>query len=141
MKKKVLSKKVSILSLFLILIAGLAFIFYLNNLVNPSTAQNWQLNLPVTSNPVTFDLEINNPDDQTISFDKTILVSGQTAPGAVVLISTLSNDTEVDANQAGDFSKEITLDPGLNELYISSFDVEGHSKQVKRTIYYSMEQL
>lgn len=141
MARKALPTKISAAALGAVLILTLAFLFFLNRFLNPQDQANFFGNGPITSKPISFDLEINNPDDEIVSFDKTILVSGKTASQAVVLISTPSRDTEVDANLLGDFSKEITLDPGLNILYISSFDVQGNSKQIKRTVYYSEEKL
>jgi hypothetical protein len=141
MARKTLSHKTSYSLLGLVFVATLISIFFLNNYLNPKVQTNWMSKGPVTSKPVSFELQINSPDDETISFDRTILISGKTTPQAVVIISTPSQDQIADANLLGGFSKEISLDPGLNVLYISSFDLQGNSKQIKKTIYYSAEKL
>lgn len=95
---------------------------------------------PVTIEPISFNLTINNPDDGLLVFDNTTLVSGKTAPKTTVVIST-DTDTVVQAGDKGEFSKIIDLNPGPNKIIISTFDSQGNNKSETRTIYYSEEKL
>lgn len=96
---------------------------------------------PVSSKPISFSLEINNPDDNLLSFDKSLIISGKTSPKATVIIWSDDLDTGFSVNPDGSFSKVVTLDPGLNILNITSFDSVGNSKSISKTVFYSEEKL
>ena len=130
--------------LILVIIVALvvAGFFLLKNVhLNQSTSAVLKSFDPITHQPVSFDLQVTNPDDQSLLFDKSLLVSGKTSSKAKIIISDDGDDTEVDADQDGNFSQSITLDSGLNHLVIAAFADNGDSKQVVRTIYYSQDQL
>jgi hypothetical protein len=130
----------------LILFLGLAFLFGFYLVVNdfklfaksPSEIVNYQT---ITKKPTSFNLEINNPEDNFLTFENTILVSGRTLGKAKIIISTNSQDFLAESNSMGDFSKVINLDPGLNEITVNAFDVEGNQRQDSLNVYFSEEAL
>ncbi len=137
-----LSQKSFIISSFLILLVGLGFIAGLYFLVNPIAGQtNWLSNGPVTTDPISFNLEIATPDDNILSFDKSTIISGQTSALATVIISGIDQDSEVTADKNGDFSRVVNLDEGPNSFKITAYDDQGNFKTVIRNIYYSTEAL
>ncbi len=128
----------------IIMIAGLVYAAYLYiQLYGLPIATDFKLKdyRPVTQTPTNLTLELNNPDDQTLSFDKNIIVSGKTASHATVLISTDNNDQVIEASNTGDFSQVVPLSSGLNQLLIMAFNLGGDQKQITRTVYYSEEKL
>ncbi len=101
----------------------------------------WALQGPLTKEPSSFNLEINNPDDNTVVFEGTVSVSGKTAPKATVIISSGARDIGLNADSKGEFSKVIDLSSGPNTLTITAFDSSGNSTNETRFIYYSEEKL
>ncbi|MBI2021651.1 hypothetical protein HYS93_02065 [Candidatus Daviesbacteria bacterium] len=125
-----------------ILLASLAYISIISFILNQDfSGLDIRKYIPVTKEPLSFNLEINSPDDELVVFDNTILVSGQTAPKALVIISTDKEDISLQVSKKGEFSKVIDLNPGLNKILISSIDSSGKSKSESKTIYYSEEKL
>lgn len=95
----------------------------------------------ITHEPVSFDLEVDNPDDELLVYDSSLLVSGKTSPNASVIISDGDQDLALSASSTGDFSQVVTLSTGLNRILINAFDDQGNTKQVARTVYYSEEKI
>lgn len=139
---KKLSTRTFVLSHITILIAGLGFLaglyFFLNS---DNKVAEWVRSGPLTSRPTSFSLDLTSPDDNILVFEKNVTISGKTTPKASVIISVNDHDLGFEANILGDFSKVISLEPGLNEISINAFDNLGNSKNVQRTIYYSEEKL
>lgn len=134
------SKAPLILVIILALVVA-GFFFFKSFHFNQSTSAVLKSFDPITHQPISFDLEITNPDDQSLLFDKSLLVSGKTAPKAKVVISDDGDDNEVDADDNGNFSQQVALDLGFNQLTIVAFNEAGDSKQVVRTVYYSKDEL
>lgn len=98
------------------------------------------LNTTVTELPTNLTLSLNSPEDDSLVFEKSLLISGKTAPNAVILISG-SSDFEFEASNSGDFSQNINLSPGLNRLSISAFDKNGTQQTIDKQVYFSEEAL
>ena len=140
---KKLPLKVFILSQGLILLTGLAFIaiiYYLLNIAG-TTPSKFEDYSPVTSAPKSFNLEINNPDDQILIPDKSIVVSGNTTPGSTVIVTLGNNNIALEANSKGEFSTVLNLVPAVNEITITAFDTLGNTKSDSRTVYQSEEKI
>ena len=142
MNKK-LPLKAFILSQGLILLTGLAFIaiiYYLLNIAG-ATPSKFKDYSPVTSAPKSFNLEINNPDDQILIPDKSIVVSGNTTAGTTVIVTLGNNNLALEANSKGEFSTVLNLVPAVNEITITAFDTLGNTKSDSRTVYQSEEKI
>ncbi len=140
---KKLSTKQFIVSHFLILVVGLTFLFALFYILNIQyqKSSNPFLNGPVTTAPKTLRLDLDRPDDDTLSFQNSIIVSGQTAPFKEILIFTDSQDVVITSKKDGSFSTILTLDEGVNRIVAAVFDATGDSRSAERTVYYSKEKL
>lgn len=140
---RVLSTKAFILShlsllvLSLILLTGIYYVLNQDAFLK-SVVQEY---LPVTTSPVSFNLEINSPDDDLLTFDRSIVISGQTTSRASVVISSPEFDTGLETTPNGDFSKVVSLEEGINNLTITAFNNAGDAKSVLKNIYYSKEKL
>lgn len=136
-----MQKRLSLLAVILIVLGILGFLSYQMVFSQKSQPLALTNSGPITQAPVSFDLEVQNPDNELLTYDKSILVSGKTSPNATVIISNADNDLALSANQSGDFSQVVTLSAGLNRISVNAFDEIGNTKQVTRTIFYSEEQI
>jgi len=134
-----------IITVFLVLAvlgaAGFGVYSFISKSSSAKSSTDLETLIPKLTEPVSLTLTTTSPDDESLVFDKTLVVSGTTAPGAQVIISYGLGDTETDADGNGSFSKIIGLTPGLNYVYTTVFDKDGDSRQTKRAVYYSEEKL
>ncbi|MBI4038144.1 hypothetical protein HY387_00615 [Candidatus Daviesbacteria bacterium] len=140
---KVLSTKTFVISqtlilfLFLILLGGLHYIVN----IQYQKPTKYSLLGPVTTKPVSFTLEVQNPDDSSLVFQKNILISGKTNPKLPVLLSSQFNDQVIESREDGTFSSEFSLKEGVNEIKIAVFNATGEERSLQRTVYYSKEKI
>ncbi len=132
--------------IFVILTLSLGFIFlgflyyFLNFRFQAPTVYS-QLAGPITSAPKSLRIDLDSPDDDTLSLDKEIIVSGKTSPGQQVLIMTDSLSLIVKAKTDGSFSTLISLDDGVNKITAVAFDSKGDNRFSERTVCYSKEKI
>lgn len=86
-------------------------------------------------------LVVASPEDNSISEEETIEVSGSTAPGAIVVILYQEGEKILEADSEGKFSTEITLAGGANEIKISAYDEEGNETEKILTVVYSTAEI
>lgn len=141
--KKKLTKKQFFISHLLILLAGLIFLAGLYYILNIQYQKNNDpfLNGPITNTPKTLRLDLNHPDDESLSFQSSIIVSGTTSPLKDVLIYTDSQDFVITSKKDGSFSTTLNLDEGVNKITVAVFDTNGDSRTESRTIFYSKEKI
>lgn len=144
MNKK-LSVKIFIISQIIIFTFGLIFLaglYYILNVAHqPLKGTYSSLGGPVTTKPTTLILELDGPDDNTLTFKPSLIVSGKTLPNLDVLISSNSDDQVVQTKTDGGFTATIDLKEGINNLSATVFDKTGDQKTIDRTIYYSKEKI
>lgn len=125
-----------VLSLGLIFFVGLHFYLQKSGAITPAILQG-----PVTDKPVSLTLNLSDPDDNKLVFNSELLIQGQTASGATVILSSEAQDMILEPNNKGSFSATTKLQPGLNLLTVTVFDSSGNSKSENRTVYYSQEKI
>jgi len=83
-------------------------------------------------------LEITQPEDGAQVSTSPVLVSGKTAPGAVVSISINGNDEVEIANvdQNGNFSVNVVLEEGPSLIEVVASDQEGNQKSSSVSVIY-----
>lgn len=141
--QKKISPGYSYFLLFLILLVGLVFLsgfYYIIN-IQHQKKQTPLSNGPVTTLPKSFLFNLDQPDEDTLSFSSTIIVSGKTEPKKDVLISTEDQDFIIQSKENGSFSTVLSLAEGVNNITVAVFDSKGSSKIAKRTVYYSKEKI
>lgn len=141
-----LSTQHFILSHLSILIFGLVFLGGLYFLLNKDSfnASSVLEYLPVTQRPTTLNLEIKNPEDELLTFNKSLVLSGSASPKSTIVVAIDGSATNYDGVEAdinGNFQKTVQLSPGLNVIEVMSFDLDGSSKSATRSVYYSTETL
>lgn len=140
---KKLSGKHFIISHILILIVGLIFLgglYYILNIQYQKSSDPF-LYGPVTSKPKSFTLNLDQPADETLTYQEAILLSGKTGSNMEVLISTDTDDQVIKSKPDGTFSLTLNLDTGVNNIKVVAFDQTGDTRELERTIYYSKEKL
>lgn len=138
---KELSYKIFVISLSIIFLIGLSLIGGLYYYLNADELGTSFKYLPVSQQPTSFSLVINSPEDDALLDDASVVVSGETAPFASIIVVNGEQTTGFEANSSVDFSKIITLTEGPNVLQISAFDKTGATKTVTKYTYYSKEKL
>lgn len=138
-----LSAKQFILSQILILTSGLIFLGGLYFILNPQYQKPERLlrNGPVTTPPKTLRLDLDQPDQDLLSYSSSIVISGKTGPANLVLISTDTDDLVIKSQPDGSFSTVLNLNEGVNRITAVSFDATGDFRSSERMVYYSKEKL
>lgn len=95
----------------------------------------------MTSPPKSLRLSLDQPDDDSLTFQSATVVSGKTAPLLDVLISTDTQDLVIRSKPDGSFSTVLNLDEGVNNITVAIFDSTGDSRVAERTVYFSKEKL
>ncbi|MGB9706837.1 MAG: Ig-like domain-containing protein [Microgenomates group bacterium] len=86
-------------------------------------------------------LVITSPEDNSISNKEKIDVSGKTFPQATVVIIYEEGEKIVEADGGGNFSAEINLVGGANEITISAFDKDGNEMSKTLNVVYSTAEI
>ena len=139
-----ISFKLFLISQFLILILCLLLLgglyYFLNKDFAPPT-QDLKFYSPISSRVVSLTLEINQPDDNLLTFEPDLLISGNTLPNLKILITTNSQDLMIESKKDGTFSTVLELTEGVNYIEAHVFDNKGEERVDQRTVYYSKEKI
>ena len=123
-----------------LLAAGAAFYFYQSGRTI-STSNQVTINAP-TPTPTprsTVYLTLENPDDESLSDSKTLMINGKTTPGATVIIYTDSAQQVLQPTSLGDFSTTLTLENGQNLIKMTAILPTGETTTIQRTVTYTTE--
>lgn len=126
-----------ILTFGMIFLAGLYYLLY----IQYKSPSNPFLNGPVTNNPKSLRLDLDQPADDSLTFQSSVIVSGQTAPSKDVLIFSESEDLIIKSNSGGSYSTVLNLKEGINTITVVVFDTSGDSRSVTRTVYFSKDKI
>ena len=83
-------------------------------------------------------LSITNPENESVTDQKTIELKGKARANASIIITTENGHIASVATDTGDFSEEIILDNGVNILQITAIS-DGKEESIIHTISYSTE--
>lgn len=86
-------------------------------------------------------LTILSPQDNAISNQEEIEVSGNTASEAVVVILYQDGEKILEADEEGNFETTISLLAGSNEIEITAYDQEGNEISEVLTVVYSTAEI
>lgn len=141
-----LNKKLTIrqfiLSHLLILSLGLIFLAGLYYILNaPQNNTSYTLKGPVTTLPKSLRIDLDQPEENLLTFQSSVIVSGSTLPFTQVLITADSQDLVIESKKDGSFSTVINLTEGINNITAVAFDRNGDSRSEERTVYFSKEKI
>lgn len=91
--------------------------------------------------PPAFSLNLFMPEDNSISDQEKIEVSGETAPEAIVVILYQKGEKILEADEEGLFTTEIDLEGGVNEIRITAYDQEGNEEEKTVTVVFSTAEI
>ena len=86
-------------------------------------------------------LMVLSPEENSISDQEEIEVSGKTGPGATIVILYQEGEKILEADEEGNFKTTITLLGGSNEIEISAYDTEGNETSKTLTVVYSTAEI
>ncbi len=86
-------------------------------------------------------LSIISPENNSLLNQEKIEISGKTAPKATIAITWEEGEKIIEADEKGNFSLEISLVGGSNEINISAFDEEGNENQQTLSLVYSTAEI
>ncbi len=142
--KKRLSHKVFITSQLFILIMALTFLgamYYILNIQYQRSSLYSPDSGPVTMAPASLRLDLEQPDNDVLSYQASTLIKGTTLPNTDILIYSDSQDMVIKSKADGTFSTVFNLDEEVNKITVAVFDKTGDQKTADRTVYYSKEKL
>ena len=141
--RKQISFKIFVFTQIAVLALSLLFLGFLYYILNQNQPPQKSLELyfPVSSKIVSLTLEIEQPADNTLTFQKDLLLTGKTAPFSKVLITTNTNDLIIDSKKDGSFSTVLELEEGVNYIETTVVNLKGDGKKDDRTVFYSEEKI
>jgi len=104
----------------------------LKKTVTPSAPTEEVVTTPTPPISEEFSLIINSPEDESISKEEKIEVTGKTAPEATLVILYQEGEKIIQADSQGNFSSEITLVGGANQIEITAYNESGN--EISKTI-------
>ncbi len=129
-----------------ILVAAGAFYFYQTTKLvpTPKKQDNPANNQPSAgvikpTPPSSVFLAVDSPKDEDVVDNKSLTVSGKTVPDAVIIITTAIADATITPATNGNFTTNITLDDGTNQIEITAIAPNGDETRVTRSVTYSTE--
>lgn len=141
---KKISTKAFILSQLVLLILGLTFIFFIYYKINIEyqieRTQTFGKG-PVTTAPKSLTLETSSPEDNTLTFQASLIVAGSTSPNIPVLITNGEQSVVIESQLDGSFSTVINLSEGVNQIKIAVFSSLGDQRTQEKIVYYSKEKI
>ena len=90
-----------------------------------------------TAASASISLSLTQPADESLVNSNKVTVTGKTAAGAVVVITDEDNQQIITADDQGNFSKEISLIAGYNEILITAYDKNGNKAEQSVVVTYS----
>jgi len=125
----------------LVIIFGIKTANQAVNKVAPSETTAATETSPTPTVSQAFSLIVNNPEDNAISDKEKIEVSGQTVAGATVAIIFPDGEKIIQADDKGNFSGEITLVGGINQIEITAYDNSDNEATKTVNVVYSTSQI
>lgn len=123
-----------------LLVAGVAFYFYqTTKVVSDKSSVGNSNQTPTPSPKPTVFLVLNQPSNEQVVSNKTLLVSGKTNQDATVIIITDSDQLVLKPSSQGDFSTTITLSNDQNLIRVRAVTPNGETAVLDRTVTYSTE--
>lgn len=142
--KQKISTKFFIISHISILIAAILFLGWLYYVLylghQPPTMSQLGEKL-FTQKPKTILIDLDQPDEDSLVYDPSILISGKTTPNTDILIMSDSEDLIVRSKADGNFSISLDLSEGVNKISALVFETNGEARLTERQIFYSKEKL
>jgi len=127
-----------------LVVAGVAFYLYqmTKTVEEPSKKQSSDTSIgnPTPTPDKSLFLTVNSPTEEEVVTKKTISISGNTTPDAIIIVRTETSDDVVSPSKTGTFSVTQTLTDGTNLIQITAIFPNGEEKKIERTVTYTAEE-
>jgi len=107
----------------------------------PSQVQEEEKITSPTPFPTQLSLVITSPEDNSIINKEKINISGKTSSEATVVITYEEGEKVIQTDENGNFSTEITLVGGANEITVSAYDEDGNEVTKTLNLVYSTAEI
>lgn len=97
--------------------------------------------LSTSPSPAPLSLTVISPENNALFSQEKITVSGKTNPEAMVAILYSGGEKIVQADADGNFSEEVSLNAGGNEITVTAFDGSGNEATVMINVSYSTAEI
>lgn len=142
-------RKEILLAIFVGITLGLMITFGIyqnreNSQANQNTASNKLINSQQNSETAAIQnsqLAITNPEDNLLTDQEKIMVSGTSNANNLIIIFLNGQDLVTNSDQTGNFSKEIELELGANLIEIYSIDEDNQTVKIEKSVIYDPEYL
>ncbi|MCX6726071.1 MAG: hypothetical protein NT052_02035 [Candidatus Shapirobacteria bacterium] len=113
------------------------------SLKNESSTQKTAIteNGPITNEEEKIFLKILSPDDNSLVNQNKIKITGKTFANVNIAIISEKNENILQSDEQGQFTQEVSLVSGSNEVKISAFDNEGNEAQKTLNLVYSTAEI
>jgi len=81
-------------------------------------------------------LSISTPEDNLLTEQKSLIVSGTTSANSMVIIFVNNTEVVATSDAGGNFSKEVTLDKGGNYLQIYALNENNQTVKKEKSVIY-----
>lgn len=105
-----------------------------NSLSQPKVSASPTPSANLDTTQVDSTLVIHSPEDERIQTEKSVLVSGNTIAGSLVVVLLDDQEHITTADNTGAFSRQLTLKGGANLISIHALDQNGQLTTVERTV-------
>lgn len=124
-----------------LLVAGVAFYLYQSTkALSPTSTHGVSVTSPTPTPKLATFLTIDSPQDESVTDNKTITISGKTTGDSTILLSTPTSDMIVTpVGSTGTYSASTTIQSGENVITLTAIAPNGDEVQKKITITYSTE--
>lgn len=124
-----------------LLVAGIVFYIYQTTRTIPSSKiKPIAITIPTPTPKPSIFLSLITPNDESVVNNKTLNISGKTAPDATIVIISKNFEQVVSSAPNGDFSTTLTLGSGSNVIEITAIASNGEQTKITRTVTYSLEE-
>lgn len=124
-----------------LLVAGIVFYLYQTTKTIPSSKiKPIAITIPTPTPKPSIFLSLITPNDESVVSNKTLNISGKTAPDATIVIISKNFEQVVSPSLNGDFSATLTLSSGSNVIEITAIASNGEQTKINRTVTYSLEE-
>ena len=122
-----------------LIVAGIGFYIYQSTKALPSNkVDTVKVTSPTPSAPAVL-LTIDTPQDESTTNNKTVTVSGKTAPNATVVVSTDTGDQVIKPSSQGNYSTTVTIGDGENQIHVTAIDPSGNQTEKIITLTFTTQ--
>lgn len=122
-----------------LIVAGIGFYIYQSTKAIPSTKLGTVKLASPTPTPPSVFLTVDTPQNESTTNNKTVIVSGKTAPDATVIVSTATSDQILKPSTQGNYSTTTTIGDDENQIHVTAIGPAGTQADKVITVTFTTE--